>query len=759
MPRHRSPDDSATIELVMSQVTSLHSESSEPDDGSAEPSDVEGFDDDGAVSEVAEAEPSPGESDQQGERTTLGRLLANPPSVESIVSLFIVAASSIFVLVEMHPGLLIDDTLPTGGDMGAHVWGPAYLRDELLPSLRLSGWTPDWYAGFPAFHFYMVLPALAIVILNVGLPTLLALPFLAALAVLVTVVDRRGLISGRWSHLFTALIAFLAILAIGIPYGVAFKLVAVSGLVSMPISAWALGRLSAMPFPIPPLLAVATLPFIFDRSFNIYGGNAASTMAGEFAFSISLSFSLLFLGFFQRALDTAKNRGWAAVLFALTLLCHLLPAIFAVGVAAIMLTVRVGRRQTLNAIAIGICGTALSSFWLLPFLLRREYLNDMGWEKLTTYSNYLFSRDNLNPSDVLLNSPPFQLVFVVGLLGLILSIVTRSRLGVVLAIAAAATALLFRYMPQGRIWNARMLPFYYLSVYLLAGVGVAIALRLIAQSFAGLARVRSLTGGLADGLVQRSVRSSGAVVAFLAVFIALGLPLRALPGGGRDASGVYSWGPLETTDSSYVPGWSKWNFSGYQAKSGDASGGGWAEFSQLMVDMGNVGAQQGCGRAFWEFSSDLNRYGTTMAPMLLPHFTEGCIGSMEGLYFESSASVPYHFLIQSELGESNSRAQRELPYRDFDITAGVDHLQLYGVKYYLAFSELALNAARVHPDLTEVASSGPWVAFSVAGSELVAPLNFQPAVLDGVAVKQDEWLDVGVEFFQNQSEDDVFLNR
>ena len=41
---------------------------------------------------------------------------------------------------------------------------------------------------------------------------------------------------------------------------------------------------------------VATLPFLFDRGFTIYGGNIPSTLAGEFSFSISLSFALLFLG-------------------------------------------------------------------------------------------------------------------------------------------------------------------------------------------------------------------------------------------------------------------------------------------------------------------------------------------------------------------------------------------------------------------------------------------------------------------------------
>ena len=38
-----------------------------------------------------------------------------------------------------------------------------------------------------------------------------------------------------------------------------------------------------------------------------------------------------------------------------------------------------------------------------------------------------------------------------------------------------------------------------------------------------------------------------------------------------------------------------------------------------------------------------------MALMLLPHWTDGCIGSMEGLFFEASATTPFHFLTQVEL--------------------------------------------------------------------------------------------------------------
>ena len=47
--------------------------------------------------------------------------------------------------------------------------------------------------------------------------------------------------------------------------------------------------------------------------------------------------------------------------------------------------------------------------------------------------------------------------------------------------------------------------------------------------------------------------------------------------------------------------------------------------------------EHGCGRALWENNGDNGKYGTTMALMLLPHWTDGCIASMEGLFFEARA--------------------------------------------------------------------------------------------------------------------------
>src|SRR5947209_1619532 len=129
----------------------------------------------------------------------------------------VLAAIVGFVFWQLRPDLLFANTTTAGGDTGAHVWGPAYLRDHLLPHGRISGWTPDWYDGFPALTFYFPLPSLAIVVLG-------------------------------WL----------------IPYNVAFKLVTVAGVLSLPLAAYAFGRLTRMRFPGPALLAVATLPFLFD---------------------------------------------------------------------------------------------------------------------------------------------------------------------------------------------------------------------------------------------------------------------------------------------------------------------------------------------------------------------------------------------------------------------------------------------------------------------------------------------------------------
>ena len=838
----------------------------------------------------------------------------------------VVAATVAFVVVNLRPWLWFDDTTPTGGDLGAHVWAPAYLRDVLIPELRLTGWTHDWYAGFPAFAFYMVIPSLLVVIVDAGLD--LSVGVFAYLAVVLAACGLALLVAGRtrwpaaqrwavalgvagaagagklfvgdvevnravaalllpaacgawawhllgarprWRAVAAVAAALLAVLVVPMPYGVSLKVVAIAGVVALPVAVWAMVRTAGVGLEGQALAAVAALLFLFDRSFNIYGGNLMSTMAGEFAYSLGLAVAVLFIGVAARGMDSGRHSVLAGALLALTGLLHLFSAFLALAATAALLSTgrwqRAAWLQRLRwTLVTGALGAALSAWWVLPFWWNRGLLNDMGWGKERRYLSSLWSRSSFDYG-FLVNHPLLQLFVVVAVAGSALllfrgradrranlahtdeavaraarerseqerethrrdvirsrlpgRVLTRSgplrfrgwsRLHVALMVTGAIFAAAFVVMPEGRLWNVRILPFYYLTVYLTAALAVA---ELIGwgrsrldrrhadrvEAGADTGRSGGRAGRRADpahtgeavgsdaldwaarerseqeretprpdaaGLhlparppraLAGSLAAGGCVaLGALAVLVMVGLPLRSLPGGGLGDDGVYRWGPFSSSDSNLGTYWVQYNFEGYEGRQPTADGGGSVEYWDLVDTMGRVGESRGCGPSLWEYGAGrLGSYGTPMAPMLLPYWTDRCIGSMEGLYFEASATTPYHFLMQSEMSAAPSRAQRDLPYSSLDVARGTEHLRAMGVRYYMAFTDDAVGQARAVPALEEVASSGPWVVFEVAGSAPVSGLDRLPVVVDGIGRSSDSWLEASVGAFLAEGPDAPLL--
>ena len=441
-----------------------------------------------------------------------------------------------------------------------------------------------------------------------------------------------------------------------------------------------------------------------------------------------------------RGLATGRHRVLGAALLALTGLTHLFSAFFAlVGIAALLM-VRLGWRHLRYIAVLGTLSALLSAWWVLPFVWNRAYLNDMGWGKERRYMSALWSRSEFDYG-FLTNDPPFQIFVVLAVVGAVLCIARRVRFGIALSFVAVIFAAAFVLLPEGRLWNVRLLPFYYLTVYLMAAVAVSELARI-----AGSVSVPRTRTGRNWSL---AVGASVAVAFTLVILVLMGRPLRSLPGGAVNDEGAYEWGPFSTNEFNLGGFWVEYNFEGYEEKAASEAGGGSAEYRDLVATMSRVGAEFGCGRSLWEYeSARLGSYGTTMAPMLLPHWTNGCIGSMEGLYFEASATTPFHFLLQSELSSAPSRAQRDLDYSSLDVRSGVNHLQLMGVRYYLAFSPGAVEQARNDPELTEIATTGPWVVFLVTGSDLVVGLDHLPVVYTDVGASQDGWLEPAIEFWE-----------
>lgn len=634
-----------------------------------------------------------------------------------IVRVALVGLSTFIALRVVQPGLLIKINTPTGGDMGAHVWGPAYLRDHLLPEWRLNGWTMDWYSGFPIYRFYMVVPALLIVLLDVVLP-----------------------------------------------YGVAFKLVAVLGIVTLPIALYAFGRLARFAYPLPELFAVVGLIYLLDESYTIYGGNVASTMAGEFSFSIALSLAMLGFGLFARGLETGEHRVKAAITIALAVLCHGIVAIFVTVGLLIMGLLWLDRTRFRWFVTTAGTGALLSAFWIVPFLGNHAYMTDMK------YKGEPGSGSFTSFWDMFFALPPFFNVLFTGLaiVGFVASIVRRQLtgtwLGVTGLVFAALVFLTKDSLPViGLLWNPRLLPFVNMCRYLLAAVG-AVEIVWAVVRWAQLERFRRevvRAGGVATapgvGPIDRGgqfVASTATALSLTVVaLVVLGFRFQVLPGGSfevENGRNEYTWlgiieGPADA--GGFVDGWARWNFSGYEGKAY------YGEYYDVVQTMKAIGAERGCGRALWENYGDNDRYGTTMALMLLPFWTDGCIGSSEGLFFEAAGTTPYHFLAAAAMSKQSSNPVRELRYDNNDAAVGVPYLQDLGMRYYLAVTPEAIAQAEAQPELTLIDTAGPWHIYEVAGGDIVVPLTVQPVVVEGRSGDQRErWLEVGTSWFQQREE-------
>ncbi len=684
--------------------------------------------------------------------------------IEVWVGLLIVTACVAFVLVQLEPGLLLRNTTPAGGDTGAHVWWPAYLRDHLLP-WRLAGWTPDYFAGFPAGQFYFPLPALLIVGLNLVLP-----------------------------------------------YNVAFKLITALGPLLLPVGAYILGRGIRAKNPAPAALAVAATGFLFfngdpgssafDRntvSFDqhIMGGNLASNLAGEFSYTLALALALCFLGALAWSLRTKRSLWLPAVLLAATAMSHLVVAVFAVaGAVVIVLGTRPRARgavpgprgilagvggvvliaalalagasgvvvagavivvagiailalwplPTIGRVAtVGVVGALLTAVWSVPLVATLQYTTDMRYGAITQYGSFLFPWSYLFGVQGAL---PWQwgaaALITIAIVG---GIIGRRPSTFVLVTLTAVTGLLFRVWASVQAtpaWNLRVLPFWYLCVFLLMGLGVA---ELVLGAAWLVRRVATWTEMPPEP--QPEPDAAGATAAPVAVSApprrwGVSTPRLLATGTAVTLTVVLAVGALVNIDRSkgFLPYWIKWNESGYQDTRGEggAPKKAYAEYQRLVHTVSRLSP----GRVMWEGGSALNNYGTPLALMLLPYWTNNRFPSMEGLYYESSATTPYVFMTAAAVDGSGNASNpvRGVPYRTFaDFSLGVRYLQLMGVRYFIAHSSQSRQAAAADARLHLVATTttGPggispdtWSIYQVASAPTVAALAYQPVVVDSL---------------------------
>lgn len=664
---------------------------------------------------------NPSEGDDAGDSSLppapapAGRARDGYDRFERWIGLAILVACVVYVFIQLSPSLILRNTTITGGDTGAHVWFPDFLIDHFLP-WRVAGWSNDFYAGFPAGQFYFPFPAVLIALLDVVLP-----------------------------------------------YNVAFKLVTVAGPLLLPAGAYVFARGIRAPRPAAPMLAVAATGFLFfldggdatmTFDFHIMGGNLPSTLAGEFSFAIAMAMALLFLGTLARALDRRGPLWLPAVLFACTITSHIVVAIFAVYAAIVIWLVIRPFRNFTRVLAVGVVGGLLTAFWLLPLLVNLGNTTDMRYEPIQHYLDWMFLSET-------------WFLYPLALVALGTGVWFRRRATLIVAGITAAAGLVF-YSWEGLrdvfgkapAWNLRLLPFWVLMLFLLAGLGVAELVRLLAQGITWVIKgdrvpvpgdAPTAPASIAPAPNTRAPNDASELPP---------PPTRRPPRMPRHGvrlvvmavlAAIVTTGCLVIIQSErdFVPYWARYNYTGYESGStADFTAKSWPEYRAFLDTANSLPP----GRMLWEGGDAIGAYGTPLALMLLPYWTHGRIASMEGLYFEASTTTPYHFMTVATLAQTPSNPVRGLPYKtiaDFDL--GVRYLQLMGVRYYAAFTDVAKSKAAANPNLVEVAKvpdldgkppSG-WTIYRVKDSPTVQALPYQPVVATGMG-SEPSWKCEGV---------------
>jgi hypothetical protein len=127
-------------------------------------------------------------------------------------------------------------------------------------------------------------------------------------------------------------------------------------------------------------------------------------------------------------------------------------------------------------------------------------------------------------------------------------------------------------------------------------------------------------------------------------------------------------------------------------------------------------------------------------------------------------------LNQAELSAGPSNPEVGLPYGPLNVPLGVRHLQLLGVKYFIAETPTVEAQADADPDLHFVAKTGPWTTpytgasvsttwkiYLVKHAPLVTPLTNDPVVLSGVKPAPSGWLKPSVDWYVDPTKWNVEL--
>ena len=474
---------------------------------------------------------------------------------------------------------------------------------------------------------------------------------------------------------------YAAMAALGriVGHDLAFKLGSIAGLLALPAALWGAARIARLPRPAPAFLAALALPLALDNTHNMWGANAYSTLAGMIA--NSWSFALFPVALALGARDARRERVSAvsALVFAALALSHFFTSLLAaLALGAFALALLAARRpRAFRALAIeGALAAALAAWWLLPLLATGGWSVAFGeqweirfWRQLppmlapawlaaaAAATAAAAAMQNAECRMQNIHFPSF--------------IIHHSSFIILHFLLFAFSLLLFYY---GRsvaevFVNCRLWPF---LVYAML-VGVALAWATLARAW-------------------RAPRAGA--LAFLALCAALAWRV-------SDDDGNPSWACAQ-----HARYWAEYNLRGVEAQ---PRGPSFAHLARLV--------RWRPGLVAWDMT-DLNEaLGSSRCFEALPYVWPGT-RTLEGGIVNSALGSLAAYTVQGEISDAPAGWPLLVSPRAFDPASGLRHLELLGVRTFIARSRAVQRAFEDDPAWRRIGASGPGDQWKVYASSL-----------------------------------------
>ena len=595
------------------------------------------------------------------------------------------------LLVFLRIDLSFLNTLPTGGDMGAHIVPTKYFAENFFTNFQLRGWSNDWFAGYPLYYFYFPLPPLITSILNFVLP-----------------------------------------------FSISFKLMVVSTQILLVLSIELLFRRNST---FSTLGFVAGLLFLLTESFTIFGGNLASSLAGQYSYTLSLAFCNLSIYFLTKS-KNSNNTLISSICLGFALLSHLIP--FLIYSPIYLFYFLIKKSSTNEKVIAFLIFNFLTLDFSVSLFTNLEFTTNMTYAPYSSFSDLI-------KIDIL---PLVLISFIYLITKDMFSMLRENITSVYLVIISL---LLFFYGPESALWNGRLVPFFNLGIIMFFFNQCAKQNRSSFKRIGNKLNLPILLPALiflvykyVDKWSEYYLETSWVIVSLLSLLFLLAISKN------QNLTATFLIA-LTLGSVSYLPHWVNWNFTGYENKSS------WGDIESLYSVLNNLPP----GRIMWEPNSDLNKYGTPMVLMTIPMFTHHT--SMEGLYFDSSITTPFHFIAVSGLAERPSNPVGGLSYINGNFDKGMRMMNDLGIDYFIAYTEKIKDKADRAIELELIAETEVFKIYDVNSQkvELITKslLNFDsPSFKSRISsslikdFNDQSFFDLAVENFLNDSNFKVIEN-